>query len=269
MTNLEVINCFKSEVKACIEFNQPFSSATQNLSERICSNIFGFRINAKKGYSFDTSKNDELKSCTYLQPKTCKSCGESNHFFSKNCICGLSDLTLNNEDSRWQIGSSSHFKHFDYLNRYIVTLTRYENGKIIFEGWIIDKNNEHFNFILKNQNELSKSDGLNFNPFSHDFFRCDPILFTHIEIDMKSDVVVENTNIENTKVFKLKKEHFSFNSKILSVDEMVLLLGLEYKNKSKKVLLNKIFTEDSIKLSDLNIPKRIKDLNRRRGLTKR
>lgn len=267
MTNLEIINCFKSEIKACISFNQPFSSATQNLSERLCSNIFGFRINAKKGYSFDTSTNDELKSCTYLQPKSCNDCGESNHYFSQECFCGSTDLTVSKSDSRWSIDSDSHFKHFTDLNRYIVTLTRYENSKIIFEGWIIDKTDEHFNFILKNQYNSSKSDGLNFLPFSHDFFRSNPVQFTQIEFELDSDYLSDKTNISNVETYNLRKEHFNFNSKILTTNELVSILGI---NKQKNVLIEKLFeNSDSINISEYDIPKRIKSLDRDRGVTRR
>jgi len=267
-----IIKNFLSEVSMCVEFNQPFSAATQMFTERVMSSIFGFTLDPKKGYAFDTSSNDELKSCNYLQPKKCSSCGESNNFFSVTCnACGHDKFGSVKGDSRWNIDSDSHFKHFNDLNKYLLTLVDYVDGKILMKAWIVKKENPHFNRILRNQLDSAKSDGLNFLPYSHDFFMSDPTLFCEIKMDFitgESDIKID---IDSDKIYEVTKDHFQMNEAILSRQNLMDLLGDKAKKSfTKDVLLDLLFdSRESIKLSDLILPERVKSLGRERGNTKR
>jgi hypothetical protein len=257
------------EIKKCIKYNQPYSAATQNFAERVCTELFNIILDPKKGYSFDTNLNDEIKTCEYLQPKTCNNCEKILNFFSDICYCGSTDFKNESGDSRWSINSASHFKHFKELNRYILFLVECKDKKTMtfsMKGWIIDKNNSHFNYILKNQSE-AKTKSLNFLPFSHDFFLSDPLLF--LDMDFNDNGIIYNfCDVEASIPYLLKREHFNYNSSILNTEELELILNIK---DSKKVLLDSLFYKfgNSIKLSDLKLDKRKKALGKLRGITKR
>lgn len=275
-----VIKHLKLDININKEYNQPFSTITQSFSERISVELFGFELDAKKSYSFDTSDNDELKSCEYLQPKICNNCGKVTNYFSHVCDmdkggCGSKDFKINSGDSRWGIDSESHFKYFDKLNRYILYLIKYDEYQklIIVYGWFINKNDEHFNYILKNQYNSLKTKNLNFLPFSHDFFLSKPEIFLELEISLENDYKnIKFCDINNPKKYYLKYEHFDYNSRILTSEEIKNILQInENDNKlSKKELLSILFKENKkVDISKFNLTKRIKNLGKNRGITKR
>lgn len=276
MKKIEIlVKHFLTDVDFCKQYNQSFSSATQVFSERVAVEIFGFKLGAKKGYSFDSDQNDELKSCTYLQPKICQKCNATNNFLSEMCDCGSTNFTYNKGDSRWGINAASHIKYLSSLNRYMLFLVEcidIKNEIFSLRGWFIDKNNEHFNYILLNQSNAERSKSLNFLPYSHDFFMSKPRLFLDMEFS-KEKLNIIFCDTENPKDFLVKKEHFLKNQILTKADYYVVLdaLKIKYKKNSKiDEIINLLFENNSeIDISQYISKKRVKNLNKDRGVTTR
>jgi hypothetical protein len=143
------------------------------------------------GMSFDTASGHEVKTVCKIQSKSCKHCSCKNAFFTSVCHqCGGADFKYV-DDSRAGISSKSHFRYKNELESYIIFDIVPENyshdvKQINITGWIINKDNEFFNSMLRVQAE-SGSDSKNLLTTSVEFYLSAPSKFFEAKLDISSD----------------------------------------------------------------------------------
>ncbi len=174
------------------KYNQPHSIIDDSLSEVIHAVINQTLCGGTGGGGWDHVDNGENKNSSFVQSKFCGKCDKKITFFTANCPhCdskdfkarkGQKEFTVTNpRDARWGIGAKTHFDHYEELKEYRLTLiepTKDEPDcrKFRIRSWKINKDSEHLNLYAKAQYESEKSNHINFQPLSADFYLSKPIL---------------------------------------------------------------------------------------------
>jgi len=174
------------------KYNQPHSIIDQTLSEVMHAAINQTLCGGTGGGGWDHVDNGENKNSSYVQAKFCGKCDKKVTFFTRICPhCDSKNfkarkaqkdfITTNPRDARWGIGAKTHFEHYEELKEYRLSLiepTKDEPDcrKFRIRSWKINKDSEHLNLYAKAQLESPKSNHINFQPLSADFYLSGPIL---------------------------------------------------------------------------------------------
>ena len=171
-----------STIEHWTDVNQPVKILGDQMTEVIDAVIHDTRCSGTAGSGWDTRDCGESKFSSHVQSRKCLDCGSKVTFFSSKCLdCNSTNLSKNPRDGRWGIDSKSHFKHFENLKEYRLTLLEPKTDepscrKFRIRNWIIKKDSEYLNEYAKAQFESPKSKHINFQPLKADFYLSKPVL---------------------------------------------------------------------------------------------
>ena len=180
-----------AQIKYYTQFNQSVKIIDDTLSEVIIAALNKTWCGGTGGGGWDTVDNREGKNSSHVQSKYCAECGKKVVFFASECPhcqgkqfkANLSQKTckkVNRRDGRWGINAKSHFKYYDELNEYCLTLVEPLTDdpscrEFRIRYWTIDKNSQHLNDYAQRQLDSDKSNHINFQPLKVDFYLSKPV----------------------------------------------------------------------------------------------
>ena len=180
-----------AQIKYYTQFNQSVKIIDDTLSEVIIAALNKTWCGGTGGGGWDTVDNREGKNSSHVQSKYCAECGKKVVFFASECPhcqgkqfkANLSQKTckkVNRRDGRWGINAKSHFKYYDELNEYCLTLVEPLTDdpscrQFRIRYWVINKDSAHLNAYAKAQLDSDKSNHINFQPLKVDFYLSEPI----------------------------------------------------------------------------------------------
>ena len=180
-----------AQIKYYTQFNQSVKIIDDTLSEVIIAALNKTWCGGTGGGGWDTVDNREGKNSSHVQSKYCAECGKKVVFFASECPhcqgkqfkANLSQKTckkVNRRDGRWGINAKSHFKYYDELNEYCLTLVEPLTDdpscrEFRIRYWVINKDSAHLNAYAKAQLDSDKSNHINFQPLKVDFYLSEPI----------------------------------------------------------------------------------------------
>ena len=181
-----------AQIKYYTQFNQSVKIIDDTLSEVIIAALNKTWCGGTGGGGWDTVDNREGKNSSHVQSKYCAECGKKVVFFASECPhcqgkqfkANLSQKTckkVNRRDGRWGINAKSHFKYYDELNEYCLTLVEPLTDdpscrQFRFRYWVVSKDSEHLNDYAQEQLDSDKSNHINFQPLKVDFYFSKPVL---------------------------------------------------------------------------------------------
>lgn len=243
-----------------------------SMGEVLVSVLKNIEGTGQTGYSFDIADGSEVKSNSKLQSKECNKCKTKNSFFNDKCIrCGEENFKFFT-DTRYSINSKEHFENFNEMGDYYFNLIEpvYTSKLLIelnFTMFLIKKDNQYFNLLLRNQLNSNKSKVVNLLPMSFDFINSNPIQLISCNILI---------NLENDEVFikdiDLDDKKLKIPVNILKKQELKIIFDNEkiyFDDKYPVRTLLKILEDNNIKYVNYTFQLRNKSLGKERGLTKR
>ena len=181
-----------AQIKYYTQFNQPVSIIDDKLCEVISAILHETLCGGSAGGGWDTVDGGEDKGSSHVQSKFCFHCGKKVSFFAKECPhCSSTEFKAsktqkttrktNPRDGRWGISAKAHFKFKDDLKEYRLYLVEplFDDPscrEFRFTCWVIDKNSPHLEAYAKAQLESDKSNHINFQPYSADFYLSEPVM---------------------------------------------------------------------------------------------
>ena len=180
-----------AQIKYYTQFNQSVKIIDDTLSEVISAAINNTICGGTGGSGWDNEDGGECKNSSHVQSKFC-TCGKKVSFFATECPhCGGTHFKAikdqknfnrtNPRDGRWGIGAKSHFKWYNQLNEYRLSLVEPLTDdpscrQFRFRYWVISKDSKHLNDYAQAQLDSDKSNHINFQPLKVDFYFSKPVL---------------------------------------------------------------------------------------------
>jgi hypothetical protein len=267
-------------IRIFCKHNQGFNGDAGTWGEVLGAVIKGVRCTGTTGgNAFDLSDKTEIKTIFLCQSQECNKCNNKVMYFLDKCpCCNSADLREGRADSRAGISASSHVEHNIPMYLFtIVDLIDPQKGDDFYrfsvKTYKIDSKNSYFNKLCINQHEKSKSDTVNFLPFSYDFYRSNP------ERIFEAEVKCEENGAEcsiKLNVSSNKHEHMPIDLlKGKEVRAILDELDIDVRKSWSKAKLVKLLTEtlgadiiDHVKFGGC-LPLRNKAFNKARGPTRR
>ena len=213
------------------KYNQPHSIIDGVLSEVVHAAIYQTFCSGTAGGGWDHVDKGENKHSSYVQSKFCGNCDKKVSFFGANCPhCDSTDFKArkaqktftktNPKDARWGIQADTHFNLYEELKEYRLSLIEPEKDepdcrKFRIRSWKINKDSEYFNLYAKAESESKKSNNINFQPLSADFYLSEPILIFDGTLEVLEDstkFTLSFFDIENNTPEEIPTEHKDISS---------------------------------------------------------
>lgn len=183
------------EIQECKKYNCGFNGNIGKVGEILSACMLNSMCTGTSGMGYDLwdtklQVGDEVKSVFILQPKSCKKCGCKVNYFLNVCPeCGSKNFNSLN-DTRFNIRSTAHIEYFDNLRYYLFhSITPNDNDnlyEVLWETWIIDKDEKYFDDLLRNQNKNSTTKSVNLLPYTYDFYMSKPRKIFESIVDFSS-----------------------------------------------------------------------------------
>ena len=191
----EVIEGYTAGLPYQIEYSAKFNQSIEIIDDKL-SEIIGAILNktlcgGTGGGGWDNIDGGESKNSSHVQSKYCAECGKKVSFFASECPhCQGEQFKANlgqkncerwnRRDGRWGINAKSHFKHYDELNEYRLTLVEPLTDdpscrEFRVRYWVINKDSKHLNAYAQAQLDSDKSNHINFQPLKVDFYLSEPM----------------------------------------------------------------------------------------------
>lgn len=189
----------------------------------------------------------EVKTVSLNGTKKCSDCGNKAPSFQLSCTFCKGSNFIAIKDSRAGISAKAHIEYMDVLKETIIFVSDYieENEIINLKCFKFLNDNDYFYRYVHNQHVNSKQNNCNFIPYSYDWYLSGPIMLFDI-------------NIQRTGTLDVKKYDLS-NDEPCDIPRCVF--------KSNEIIEHQILNEYT-KYRD-NFPLRMKNLNKKRGVTTR
>lgn len=183
------------EIQECKKYNCGFNGNIGKVGEILSACMLNSMCTGTSGMGYDLwdaklQVGDEVKSVFLLQPKSCKKCGCKVNYFLNICPECKSKTFNSLKDTRFNINSTSHIEYFDNLRYYVFhSITPINNDvtyNVLWETWLIKKDEKYFDALLRNQYDNSSTKNVNLLPYTYDFYMSKPKKIFEATLDFSS-----------------------------------------------------------------------------------